>query len=207
MGRPQRMVIFLHGKMLPVRDLSFETLSVIESATIRADMIDFWQRNTEAGAAIGAQAGDPLSHYEALLADHEKAMAEGKAWLCVMRDADSGDLLGFAWWALGVPEGQPEHIATIKRLQLHPERQGEGLGKALLDYLHSESVLNRLGDQVDFLHLQFRAGRGLGRLYAKYGYEMNLRWDMIRKNEAGEYDGWIEMIRRRDGQPMPEVRW
>lgn len=45
--------------MLPVRDLSFETLSVIESATIRADMIDFWQRNTEAGAAIGAQAGDP----------------------------------------------------------------------------------------------------------------------------------------------------
>lgn len=72
------MVIFLHGKMLPVRDLSFETLSVIESATIRADMIDFWQRNTEAGAAIGAQAGDPLSHYEALLADHEKLWLKAK---------------------------------------------------------------------------------------------------------------------------------
>ncbi len=195
------------AKIMLVSDVYFETLTSITSPQLRADMLEMWQRNTELGAAIGVRPGDPSSRYAELLAGHEQDMADGRGWLYVMRDSSTQQLLGFAWWIVGIPEGQPQHIATIKRLQVSPDFHGRGLGRMLMEYLHSVEVLASLGADIEFLHLQFRAGLGLGKLYARYGYELNVRWDVIRRNDDGSHDGWMEMIRRRDGKPMPEPRW
>ncbi|USR79428.1 GNAT family N-acetyltransferase [Arcanobacterium pinnipediorum] len=187
-------------------DIYFETLTALTDDQLREDILALWQHNSELGASVGAQPGAPRSRYEELLAGHEESMAANRGWLYVMREKQTDKLLGFAWWIIGIPEGNPNHIATIKRFQVDPNYQGQGLGRKFMDYIHSGEVLDQLGEQVDFLHLQFRAGRGLGKFYASYGYEVNVRWDLIRRNDDGEYDGWLEMMRRRDGGPLPGLR-
>ncbi|XCB28975.1 hypothetical protein RQN30_06700 [Arcanobacterium hippocoleae] len=203
--------------MVVVVNVRFQILTEIPSENLRNQIVRIWQGNVEAGAALGARQGDPLSRYEEMLAAHELAMSSGNGLLIVMADAGAdsnndagadgfGTVLGFAWWILGIPEGKPRHIATVKRLQVDRNRRGEKLGRLLLDYVHSPEVLSLLPAEVEFLHLQFRSGEGLGQLYAQYGYEVNVRWDFIRKNDGGEYDGWIEMIRTRSGAALPEIQ-
>lgn len=173
---------------------------------LRAEMIAMWQEVTELGGAVGARPGASLDEYHGMLDRHAAKMAEGKGFLYVMRDRASDELLGFAWWIIGEAH-DAEHIATIKRLQISPAHQGEGLGRVLMDHLHIPEVIDRLGDGVDFLHLQYRAGNGLGGWYATYGYVHNVRWDIIRKNPDGSYGGWGEMIRTKDGSPMPAQQY
>ncbi|MDR6939925.1 GNAT family N-acetyltransferase [Arcanobacterium hippocoleae] len=188
--------------------MNFQKLTKIPSQELRAQILKIWQENTEAGAALGAKPGDPQSHYAELCAAHEEAMRNGKGILVVMSDPKRADeLVGFAWWIIGIPEGKPAHIATIKRMQIKPSRHGEKLGRLLLDYLHSPEVIGMLPQEVEFLHLQFRAGEGLGNLYAQYGYQLNVRWDLIQRKEHGEYYGWLEMIRTRNGAALPEISW
>ncbi|MGL4831721.1 MAG: GNAT family N-acetyltransferase [Propionibacteriaceae bacterium] len=185
--------------------LRFDTLTVLNDDALRGDILAMWKANTEQGAAVGANPGDPDERYAEMLAGHEESMAQGRGWLHLMREQNTGELLGFAWWIRGEAHGAM-HIATIKRLQIAPQHQGEGLGKALMDFLHTPEVLAGMGEGLDFLHLQFRAGNGLGDWYGSYGYELNVRWDVIRKLDDGHWGGWGEMIRRVDGTPMPQFQ-
>jgi GNAT superfamily N-acetyltransferase len=60
------------------------------------------------------------------------------------------------------------HWATIKRIQIHPDLQGRGLGSALLEA--TEEHARRLG--LDALHLTVRGGTGRESFYARHGYKI-----------------------------------
>lgn len=192
----------MHVQLVDVTDLRFDTLTVLDDEVLRRDMLAMWKANTEAGAAVGARPGDADEVYLQMLAGHEASMAQGRGWLHIMRDVTNDELLGFAWWIRGEAH-DAMHIATIKRLQISPAHQGEGLGKAMMDFLHTPEVLAGMGDGLDFLHLQFRAGGGLGTWYGSYGYELNVRWDLVHKLDDGSWMGWGEMLRTVDGSPLP----
>lgn len=178
-------------------NVRIEQVGTVQSC-MRQQMLDVWRDVTEAGGAVGLFPGATPAEYEKVMLQHEEQMARGAADLYVMLDAD--DVVGFAWWVRGMFGGP--HVATIKRLMVSPARHGEGLGRMLMDHLHSADVLGRL-DGVDFLHLQYRVGNGLGGWYATYGYTEIARYDLFRKNSDGTYGGWAEMLRTRDGGPLP----
>ncbi|MGL5406809.1 MAG: GNAT family N-acetyltransferase [Propionibacteriaceae bacterium] len=172
-------------------------LETIDAAT-RLEMIDCWQAVTEADGAVGFRPGEPREAYENGIAEHEASMAASNGWLFVMYADD--ELAGFAWWIRGLTGG--DHVATLKRLQVHPRYQGLGLGKTLMNHMHAPETLALL-DGVFLLHLQYRVGRNLGAWYASYGYTENARYDLFIKQPDGSYGGWAEMIRTRDGSPLP----
>lgn len=72
----------------------------------------------------------------------------------------------------------------------------------MMDFMHSAPVLERL-EGVDFLHLQYRVGDGLGGWYATFGYQEIARYSLFHKKPDGTYGGWAEMLRTIDGSPLP----
>lgn len=180
-------------------DVVIEYVPSLDEAT-RDEMVRHWMAVNDADGAVGFRPGASYDEVAVALAAHEAKMDAHEAWLYVARDAKTREIVGFAWWIAGAFGGP--HVATIKRLQVHPSRQGTGLGKLLMDHLHTPEVLDRM-DGVDILHLQYRVGRGLGGWYATYGYVENARYDVFRKEADGTYGGWAEMIRTRDGSPIP----
>lgn len=180
-------------------DVRIEYVPALDEAT-REELITHWMAVNDADGAVGFRPGASYDDVAEALARHERAMDAGDAWLYTLRDGATGELVGFAWWIAGEAGGK--HVATIKRLQVHPSRQGEGLGKGLMDHLHTPEVLDRMPG-VDILHLQYRVGRGLGAWYATYGYVENARYDVFRKDPDGSFGGWAEMIRTKDGSPVP----
>lgn len=180
-------------------DVEISYVPELDDAT-RDELVRHWMDVNDADGAVGFRPGASYEDVAAALARHEDKMRAGEAWLYVARDAGTGGVVGFAWWIAGLAGGN--HVATIKRLQVHPSRQGTGLGRVLMDHLHSDEVLARMPG-VDILHLQYRVGRGLGAWYATYGYVENARYDVFRKDPDGTYGGWAEMIRTRHGGPIP----
>lgn len=60
------------------------------------------------------------------------------------------------------------HWATVKRLQVHPDAQGRGIGTALLAGCHD--FARELG--LEALHLTVRGGTGTEAFYEGLGYEL-----------------------------------
>jgi GNAT superfamily N-acetyltransferase len=73
-------------------------------------------------------------------------------------------------WLLLERDPRPfaSHWRTLKRLQVHPDHQGIGFGKALM-----EEAQRFAGDELglEFLLLTVRGGTGVDKLYEKLGYE------------------------------------
>lgn len=59
------------------------------------------------------------------------------------------------------------HWVTIKRLQVHPDLQGRGLGAAILERVH-EICKEELG--LEAIHLTVRGGTGTEGFYERHGY-------------------------------------
>lgn len=73
-----------------------------------------------------------------------------------------------AGWAALVSSVSPlrRHWATVLRVQVHPSRQGQGLGRALMTGVHD--IARRRG--WEFLSLTARGGTGLDGFYRGLGY-------------------------------------
>ncbi|MDQ3956930.1 MAG: GNAT family N-acetyltransferase [Actinomycetota bacterium] len=97
-----------------------------------------------------------------------RRIRDGDDHLVVAYDSDA--IVGFAFL-----EHRPgplfRHWATIKRLQVHPARQGRGLGTALL--LATHDLARSIG--LEQLHLTVRGGTGTESFYASHGYELLAR--------------------------------
>ena len=73
-----------------------------------------------------------------------------------------------AGWATLVGFSSPlrKHWATVLRVQVHPSRQGQGLGRALMEGVHD--IARSRG--LEFLHLGARGGTGVDDFYRGLGY-------------------------------------
>lgn len=135
---------------------------------------EIWLDVTNAGGAVGAAA--PATH-EDLRPVREDALGRVEAGKDHMALALlDGRVVGFGFLTFR-PGPLFRHWATVKRLQVHPDLQGRGIGGALLAEM--TRVARSLG--LEQLHLTVRGGTGREAFYERFGYEVMSRIpDVIR---------------------------
>ncbi|WP_198663756.1 GNAT family N-acetyltransferase [Jiangella endophytica] len=126
-------------------------------------LLSCWVDVTNAGGAVGFLPPVAAADVRPALDDHLAAVAAGAGFVGVLRV--DGERAGFGF-VIGSTQPLFRHWATVLRLQVHPRFQGRGAGRALLDGL---AGLAR-ADGLEFLHLTYRDGMGLGRFYESCGF-------------------------------------
>ncbi|WP_091115249.1 GNAT family N-acetyltransferase [Geodermatophilus dictyosporus] len=130
---------------------------------LRRRLLACWTDVTNAGGAVGfvppVTADDVAPVLDALL----ERVRQGRERLVVLRV--DGEPAGWAVLSLSLSPLR-RHWATVLRVQVHPSRQGRGLGRVLLSGVHDVARAQGL----EMLHLTVRSGYGLERFYAGLGY-------------------------------------
>jgi GNAT superfamily N-acetyltransferase len=130
---------------------------------LRAALLTCWTDVSNAGGAVGfvppVTEDDVTPALDALLT----RVAHGRERVVVMRV--DGEVAGWAVLSLSVSPLR-RHWATVLRVQVHPARQGRGLGRALMTGVHDAAR----GLGLEMLHLTVRGGYGLEGFYAGLGY-------------------------------------
>ena len=130
---------------------------------LRAALLACWTDVTNAGGAVGfvppVTTDDVAPALDALLT----RVAQGRERVVVLRV--DGEVAGWAVLSLSVSPLR-RHWATVLRVQVHPARQGRGLGRALMTGVHEAAR----GLGLEMLHLTVRGGYGLEGFYAGLGY-------------------------------------
>jgi GNAT superfamily N-acetyltransferase len=83
------------------------------------------------------------------------------------------------------------HWASVYRVQVHPSKQGQGLGRVLMDGVLA--IARRCG--YEFLYLNVRGGTGIDGFYAGLGYTEVGRVPRALLLEPGDYRDEIVMVR------------
>lgn len=130
--------------------------------------MEIWVDVSNAGGAVGFAPPPPEVTFDdvaPVAAAALRSVEEGRDHVVVACDVET--IVGFAFL-----EHRPgplfRHWATIKRLQVHPEEQGRGIGRALLRAC-SDSA-RELG--MEALHLTVRGRTGTESFYEDEGYEL-----------------------------------
>ena len=130
---------------------------------LRAQLLACWTDVTNAGGSVGFV--PPVT--EEGLAPYLDAVVErvhqGRELISLLRV--EGEVAGFAVLSLSVSPLR-RHWATVLRVQVRPEWQGQGLGRVLVAGVHDIARARGL----EFLHLTVRGGTGLEAFYAGFGY-------------------------------------
>ncbi len=134
------------------------------TAALRERVVSIWVDVGNSGGAVGVPVPTERADVEPLASRAFRRIEEGDDYLAVAYDGD--DLVGFAFLDRG--RGPLfRHWATVKRLQVYPARQGEGIGAALLEAI--TGFARELG--LEQLHLTVRGGTGTEDFYKREGYE------------------------------------
>ncbi|MBM7807561.1 GNAT superfamily N-acetyltransferase [Geodermatophilus bullaregiensis] len=135
----------------------------VVDAGLRRELLACWTEVTNSGGAVGfvppVTEDDVAPVLDALL----DRVRQGRERLVVL--TEDGALAGWAVLSLSLSPLR-RHWATVLRVQVHPGRQGRGLGRVLLSGVHA--VARDSG--LEMLHLTVREGFGLERFYAQWGY-------------------------------------
>ena len=138
----------------------------MDDDTVRR-LVDVWVDVSNAGGAVGFAPPPPevtVADVAPVAAVAFEAVRAGRDHLVV---AYSRDIVGFVFL-----EHRPgplfRHWATVKRLQVHPDAQGRGIGTELLAGCHEFG--RELG--LEALHLTVRGGTGTEAFYEGLGYEL-----------------------------------
>jgi GNAT superfamily N-acetyltransferase len=134
-------------------------------ADLRAALLDLWTEVTNAGGAVGFVAPVTADVVAPVLDTLVERVHAGQQTLCLLRV--DGEVAGFAVLSTSTSPLR-SHWATVLRVQVHPDRQGEGLGRVLMQGVHA---IARAGG-LEFLHLTVRGGYGLEGFYERLGYEV-----------------------------------
>lgn len=155
---------------------------------LRAQLVRTWVAATNAGGALGflppvdeaAIAPTAQTQFlrvgsgtdDLLVVEVDAAVA---GWLVLERD----------------PRTFAAHWRTLKRLQVHPSRQGQGLGRALL---HEAERFAREELDLEFLLLTVRGGTGTETLYRRAGYQEVGRTPRAMRVGTDDYRDEITMV-------------
>lgn len=147
---------------------------------LQAALVGIWVRATDAGGAIGFLP-------PAVPADVARAAAPAFARVREGRD----DLLVAlvdgrpAGWCLLEADARAyaAHWRTLRRLQVEPSLQGQGIGAALLDEA-ARRARDDLG--LERLFLSVRSGTGLEAWYGRHGYKEVARLPGILRVAPGD---------------------
>lgn len=131
---------------------------------LRQELLSCWTEVTNAGGAVGfvppVTAHDVVPLLDKLL----EGVHSGRDVLALL--TVDGETAGFAS-LVGSLSPLRRHWGTVLRVQVHPSRQGQGLGRVLMDGVHRIAR----GRGWEFLHLTARSGTGVDAFYRLLGYE------------------------------------
>jgi GNAT superfamily N-acetyltransferase len=132
---------------------------------LRADLLDTWIAATDAGGAVGFTAPAPVERVAETLDEALGRVAAGVDLLGVLHTGER-----YAGMGLLIDRGSPlqAHWRTVLRVMIHPQHQGNGAGRLLMEGLRGSAV--DLG--LEQLQLTIRDGLGLEKFYEPLGYRV-----------------------------------
>ena len=130
---------------------------------LREQLLDMWVDVTNAGGAVGFTAPADVTAVAGTLDSQLERVAAGTDLLGILRQ--NGTAVGMGFLVDGDSRLR-RHWRTILRLMVHPELQGRGAGRLLLEGLHSTAA--DLG--LEQLMLTTRGGTGVEGFYERFGY-------------------------------------
>ncbi|MGY4773071.1 GNAT family N-acetyltransferase [Kribbella sp. CWNU-51] len=132
---------------------------------LRADLLDTWIAATDAGGAVGFTPPAPVELVAETLDVAPGRVAAGLDLLGVLHTGER-----YAGMGLLVDRGSAlqAHWRTVLRVMVHPQHQGNGAGRVLMEGLRGSAV--DLG--LEQLQLTIRDGLGLEQFYEPLGYRV-----------------------------------
>jgi GNAT superfamily N-acetyltransferase len=126
-------------------------------------LLTCWTDVSNAGGAVGFVPPVTEDDVAPVLDRLLEGVRSGRDVLCLL--TVDGAMAGFAA-LVGSSSPLRRHWATVLRVQVHPSRQGGGLGRVLMDGVHG--IARSRG--WEFLCLSARGGTGLDGFYRGLGY-------------------------------------
>jgi GNAT superfamily N-acetyltransferase len=131
--------------------------------TLRGELLRCWTDVTNAGGAVGFVPPVTPDDVVPLLDRLLDGVHSGRDVLALL--TVDGTTAGFAS-VVGSLSPLRLHWGTVLRVQVHPSRQGQGLGRVLMAGVHD--IARARG--WEFLHLTARGGTGVDDFYRSLGY-------------------------------------
>lgn len=130
---------------------------------LRRELLNCWTDVSNAGGAVGFVPPVTTDDVEPVLTHLLEGVHSGRDVLAVLT-VDGAT----AGWASIVGSTAPlrRHWGTVLRVQVHPSRQGLGLGRALMSGVHD--IARERG--YEFIYLTARGGTGVDGFYRGLGY-------------------------------------
>ncbi len=155
---------------------------------LRAAMRECWVDVSNAGGAVGFVPPVTAEDVEPAL-DHLVRGVHERGDALVVLDVD-GELAGFAVLVTS-HHVLKRHWASVLRVQVHPDHQGRGLGRVLMDGVHAAA--HRRGWEI--VHLTVRGGTGTEAFYARLGYREVGRIPAALRVAPGDDRDEVSMVR------------
>jgi GNAT superfamily N-acetyltransferase len=130
---------------------------------LRCELLSCWTDVSNAGGAVGFVPPVTEDDVAPVLGRLLEGVHSGRDVLAVL--TVDGATAGFAA-LVGSLSPLRQHWATVLRVQVHPSRQGQGLGRALMAGVHE--IARQRG--WEFLSLTSRGGTGVDAFYRGLGY-------------------------------------
>jgi GNAT superfamily N-acetyltransferase len=148
--------------MAPVPAAEVRPVTAVDDA-LRKDLLACWTDVTNAGGSVGFVPPVTQDDVAPVLDRMLEGIEAGRDVLALL--TVDGDTAGFAA-LVGSSSPLRRHWATVLRVQVHPSRQGGGLGRVLMAGVHDIAR----GRGWEFLYLSARGGTGLDAFYRGLGY-------------------------------------
>ncbi|MFI7063541.1 GNAT family N-acetyltransferase [Kribbella sp. NPDC050124] len=159
----------------------------VMDAGLRADLLDTWIAATDAGGAVGFTAPAPVELVAETLDEALGRVAAGVDGLGVLHNGER-----YVGMGLLVSRGSAlqAHWRTVLRVMVHPEHQGGGAGRMLMEGLRGTAA--DLG--LEQLQLTIRDGLGLETFYESLGYRVVGRHPRAVRVAPGDYRDEIMLV-------------
>lgn len=158
---------------------------------LRQQLTQIWTDVSNADGAVGFVPPTTYEEVQPVADDAFRRAEEGKDHL-VVACRENGAPVGFVF-LMGRPGALFGHWATVKRLQVHPDAQGQGIGGALLEAVHD---LGRRQLALEQMLLTVRGGTGRERFYERHGYREVARIPGLIRVAPGDDRDEIYMTRK-----------